>query len=37
MSQTINNKGGDKMLILGAVVILLGSYLVYALVNPEKF
>ncbi|MFQ7259699.1 MAG: K(+)-transporting ATPase subunit F [Christensenellales bacterium] len=25
------------MLILGAVVILLGSYLVYALVNPEKF
>ncbi|MFR1436288.1 MAG: K(+)-transporting ATPase subunit F [Acutalibacteraceae bacterium] len=25
------------MLILGAVVLLMGVYLVYALVHPEKF
>ncbi|MBS4786330.1 MAG: K(+)-transporting ATPase subunit F [Clostridiales bacterium] len=25
------------MIVLGAVILLLGSYLVYALVHPEKF
>lgn len=37
----MNNNGRKKeeteMFILGAVVILLGVYLVYALVHPDRF
>lgn len=27
----------NKMIILGIVIVALAAYLVYALVNPEKF
>ena len=27
----------DLMIVLGGIVVLLGGYLVYALVHPEKF
>ena len=30
-------KGGRIVIILGVIVLLLGAYLVYALVHPEKF
>ena len=30
-------KGGSIVIILGVIVLLLGAYLVYALVHPEKF
>ncbi|MFR4973043.1 MAG: K(+)-transporting ATPase subunit F [Butyricicoccus pullicaecorum] len=29
--------GGRTMVVLGIIVALLGGYLVYALVHPEKF
>ena len=32
-----NEQGGVFMIILGAIVLLMGVYLVYALVHPEKF
>ena len=31
------NKEGISMLALGIVALLLGGYLLYALVHPEKF
>lgn len=30
-------KGGSIVIILDVIVLLLGAYLVYALVHPEKF
>lgn len=30
-------KGGSIVIILGVIVLLLGAYLAYALVHPEKF
>ena len=30
-------KGASIVIILGVIVLLLGAYLVYALVHPEKF
>lgn len=30
-------KGGSIVIILGVIVLLLGAYLVYALIHPEKF
>lgn len=32
-----NEQGGKDMIVLGIIVLLLGGYLVYALVHPEKF
>ena len=32
-----NEEGGNKMIILGIIVVLLGGYLVYALLHPDKF
>ena len=32
-----NELGGKDMIVLGIIVLLLGGYLVYALVHPEKF
>ena len=29
--------GGKAMILLGMIVLLLGAYLFYALVHPEKF
>lgn len=31
------SKEEKNMVVLGVVVLLLGGYLVYALVHPEKF
>lgn len=31
------NKEEKNMAVLGIIVLLLGCYLVYALVHPEKF
>ena len=30
-------EGGIPMIALGIIVVLLGGYLVYALVHPERF
>lgn len=41
VSETGRKKGMNKeeknMAVLGIIVLLLGCYLVYALVHPEKF
>ncbi|APM38851.1 potassium-transporting ATPase subunit F [Clostridium kluyveri] len=29
--------GGLFMILLGIIILALGAYLVYALINPEKF
>ncbi|OUN36652.1 potassium-transporting ATPase subunit F [Massilimicrobiota sp. An142] len=37
INRSIKSNGGKNMWLLAIVIVALASYLVYALINPEKF